>query len=175
MAGLRGDHDNALACAGAVNRSRCRAGKDGHRFDVVRVQVDRPVRDYRALTRVPAIMGIEVGVDLAELSIGTPSTTISGWLLPTIVRMPRIWMNDEAPGSPDCALTKTFGAFAASASTTFCSLLLTIWSAGTLFRTLPSFSVVLVVPAPVITTSPSCSGFGARLKSCSMTPGLSAT
>ena len=112
---------------------------------------------------------------MAELSIGTPSTTMSGWLFPTTVRMPRIWMNDDAPGSPDCALTKTFGAFAARASTTFCSLLLEIWSADTLLRTLPSFSVEVAVPAPVTTISPSCSGLGSNAKSFSITPALSVT
>src|SRR2546422_7828869 len=98
---------------------------------------------------------------------------MSGWLFPTTVRMPRIWMNDDAPGSPDCALTKTFGAFAARASTTFCSLLLEIWSADTLLRTLPSFSVEVAVPAPVTTISPSCSGLGSSAKSCSITPARS--
>ena len=41
-------------------------------------------------------------------------------------------------------------------------------SALTLFRTLPSFSVAVAVPAPVTTISPSCSGFAASTKSCVM-------
>jgi len=84
-------------------------------------------------------------------------------------------MNDEAPGSPDWLDTKTFGALAASASTTFDSLLRSICSAPTVLRTLPSFSVDVAVPAPVTTISPSWSGLGARLKSCVTTASDRAT
>src|SRR5947208_1605733 len=63
-------------------------------------------------------------------------------------------MYEEAPGSPDWDETTTFGAFAARALTTLFSLLLRMSDESTLFRTLPSFSAVLVVPAPVTTTSP---------------------
>ena len=48
-------------------------------------------------------------------------------------------------------------------------------SALTLLRTLPSFSVSVAVPAPVTTTSPSCSGFAARTKSWVTPPGTSET
>ena len=82
-------------------------------------------------------------------------------------------MNDEAPGSPDWPVTWTLGALAASASTMFDSLLLSICSAETVLRTLPSFSVAVAVPAPVTTISPSCSGFGARLKSWVTPPAAS--
>src|SRR6266516_2738675 len=95
----------------------------------------------------PPSTGLKLDAEVAELSIGTPSTMNSGWLLPTTVRMPRIWMNDEAPGSPDWPVTWTLGALAASASTMFDSLLLSICSAETVLRTLPSFSVAVAVPA----------------------------
>ena len=84
-------------------------------------------------------------------------------------------MNDDAPGSPDWPVTWTFGALAASASTMFCSLLCSIWSAETVLRTLPSFSVEVAVPAPVTTSSPSCSGLAASEKSLVMSPSVSCT
>src|SRR5947209_16283126 len=68
-----------------------------------------------------------------ELSIGTPSTTKSGWFDPRIVLMPRMLMNEPAPGSPDCCSTVTLGAFAASASTRFVSPERWIRSDATLF------------------------------------------
>ena len=50
-----------------------------------------------------------------------------------------------------------------------------IRSDETLLRTLPSFSVELDVPAPVTTTSPSCSGLAASTKSCVTPPALRVT
>src|SRR3954469_2010390 len=41
------------------------------------------------------------------LSIGRPSTTISGWLLLLIELTPRIVMDDDAPGTPDELVTST--------------------------------------------------------------------
>ena len=55
----------------------------------------------------------------------------------------------------------------------FVSLLLSICSAETALRTLPSFSGAVAVPAPVTTTSPSWSGFDARVKSCVTPPAAS--
>src|SRR2546430_3600236 len=75
-----------------------------------------------------------------ELSIGTPSTTISGWPVPLSVRVPRILMTAEAPGSPACDCTSTLGALPARAATMFISLLRWISDESTLLRTLPSFS-----------------------------------
>ncbi len=110
---------------------------------------------------------------LVELSIGTPSTTISGWPVPLSVRAPRIRMTAEAPGSPACDCTSTLGAFPARAATMFISLLRWMSDESTLLRTLPSFSAADTVPAPVITTSPSCSGLAASTKSCVTRPEVS--
>src|SRR6476619_948886 len=41
------------------------------------------------------------------LSIGRPSTIMSGWLLLLIELTPRIVMDDEAPGVPDVLVTCT--------------------------------------------------------------------
>src|SRR6185437_990641 len=54
---------------------------------------------------------------IVELSIGTPSTTNSGWPSPVIVLGPRIRMYDDDPGSPEDDVTSTFGALPASAET----------------------------------------------------------
>src|SRR6476661_338834 len=60
-------------------------------------------------------------VDIVELSIGVPSTTNNGCPVPWIVLSPRILIDDDAPGDPDCCVTTTPGAFAASAETTLVS------------------------------------------------------
>src|SRR6266705_6656158 len=66
-------------------------------------------------------VGLKSVVEKLVLSIGTPSTTKSGWELPEFgrptVREPRIVMYEPAPGSPLDAVTVTLGAFPASAST----------------------------------------------------------
>ena len=41
------------------------------------------------------------------LSIGRPSTIISGWLLELIELTPRIVIDDDAPGTPDVLVTST--------------------------------------------------------------------
>ena len=41
---------------------------------------------------------------IVELSIGTPSTTISGWLSPVSDETPRITMRVEEPGPPAVGL-----------------------------------------------------------------------
>ena len=110
-------------------------------------------------------------VTVVELSMGMPSTTIRGWPSPLMVLAPRIRMNEEAPGSPACDTTSTFGALPARASTKFISSLRWINPESTWFRTLPSFSACVTVPAPVTTISPSCSGFAMRVKSCVTVPG----
>ncbi len=84
-------------------------------------------------------------------------------------------MNELAPGSPDCWITVTLGAFPASDCTMLVSPAFEIRSDETLLRTLPSFSVELDVPAPVTTTSPSCSGLAASTKSCVTPPALRVT
>src|SRR5256885_9544585 len=61
-------------------------------------------------------------VEIVWLSIGCPSTTNSGWLVPESDDAPRILIDADEPGSPDCVRTSTFGACAASAETTFCGL-----------------------------------------------------
>ena len=104
-----------------------------------------------------------------------PSTTNSGWALPDSDLMPRMRMYDDAPGAPELDTICTFGAFAASALTMFDSLLCEIAAESTVLITVPSFSRVVAVPAPVITTSPSCSGFAISVKSCVIDPGLSVT
>ena len=81
-------------------------------------------------------------------------------------------MKEPAPGSPDSCTTVTFGAFAASASTTLTSPAFWIAEESTWLRTFPSFSVSMAVPAPVTTTSPSCKGLEARRKSCVTIPPL---
>ena len=55
----------------------------------------------------------------------------------------------------------------------FFSLLRWISVESTLFRTLPSFSAAVTVPAPVTTTSPICSGFATKAKSWVIKPGRS--
>ena len=82
-------------------------------------------------------------------------------------------MKEPAPGSPDCCMTVTFGALAARPCTTFVSPARWTRSASTWLRTLPSFSAAVEVPAPVTTTSPSCSGFAASVKSCVTPPAVS--
>ncbi len=132
------------------------------------------------LTSVPrfgatvlATLFCEPPVMIVLLSTGVPSITISGWLLPLMVLVPRIWMNDEEPGSPPVETTWTLGALPAKASMKFDSSLRWIRLESIWLRTLPSFSVCVTVPAPVTTTSPSCSGFAARVKSCVWAPGVS--
>ena len=118
----------------------------------------------------PASTGLKLVVEALALLTGRPSTTNSGSELPLIVRKPRILMDDDAPGSPADEVTSTPGALAASACTMLLSFAFTIRSAETLFRTLPSFSTSVAVPAPVMTTSPSCSGLFSRAKSWVMLP-----
>jgi len=91
------------------------------------------------------------------------------------VVVPRTWMNDDAPGSPELDVTCTLGALAASALTTLDSLLRTIAVESTALRPVPSFSTSDTVPAPVTTISPSRSGFSARLKFCALAPACRAT
>src|SRR6478609_8730175 len=67
-------------------------------------------------------IGLKFVVEKVVLFIGTPSTMNSGWLDPLIVRSPRIWIAEPAPGSPDVAATWTLGALPASAWTIFDSL-----------------------------------------------------
>src|SRR6185437_13579307 len=110
---------------------------------------------------------------LVVLSIGTPSTTNSGCPSPDSDLIPRMRMYADDPGTPDSDTTDTPGALAASALTTFDSLLLAMAVESTELITLPSFSRVLLVPAPVTTTSPRRSGLLARLKFCVTVPGLS--
>ena len=116
-------------------------------------------------------------VEIVWLSIGWPSTTNSGWLVPVSDALPRILIEALAPGSPDCVRTSTFGAVAASAETTFCGLLeRRMRELSTVLITEPRRSRVDVVPAPVTRTSPSLSGFTVRTKSWTMVcPGESAT
>src|SRR5213078_801580 len=42
-----------------------------------------------------------------RLSIGRPSTMISGWLLPLIELTPRMVIDEDAPGTPDVLVTST--------------------------------------------------------------------
>ena len=64
----------------------------------------------------------------------------------------------------------TLGALPAIAFTTFDSLLREIAAESTVLMTVPIFSRVLCVPAPVTTTSPSRSGFDSRVKSWVIVP-----
>ena len=52
-------------------------------------------------------------VEKVWLSIGCPSTTNNGWFVPESEAAPRILIDADAPGSPDCVRTSTFGAWAA--------------------------------------------------------------
>jgi hypothetical protein len=87
--------------------------------------------DARLACAVPSIspdpnpsFGLKFVVEMLLLSIGTPSTTNSGWLFPDArLRVPRMRMYDPAPGSPLASVTSTFGAFPASDSTMLDSLL----------------------------------------------------
>ena len=50
----------------------------------------------------PSSGALKFDVENVELSIGTPSMTNRGWLLPSRVLVPRMLMYELAPGSPDC-------------------------------------------------------------------------
>lgn len=117
-----------------------------------------------------AVLASMLPVALVELSTGVPSTTKSGCPVPVIVLEPRMRIDADAPGSPDADVTSTFGAFAASAFTTFDSFARAISVPLTVFTALPSFSTVVTVPAPVTTISPRRSGLAARVKSCVIAP-----
>ena len=54
-----------------------------------------------------------------RLSIGSPSTMISGWLLPLIEVTPRMMIEDDAPGTPDVLVTSTPATRPSSALTKF--------------------------------------------------------
>ena len=108
----------------------------------------------------------DASVTATELSIGTPSTTNSGCPVPWMVLKPRMTMPLPAPGSPDCDVTSTPGAFCASALTTFTSALFRMSALATVLTAVASFSRVLVVPEPVTTTSVSRSGLVTSVKSC---------
>src|SRR3569833_3392023 len=92
---------------------------------------------------------------LVELSIGMPATTNRGCALPDSDLIPRIRIYADAPGAPELETICTFGAFAASALTMFGSLAWAIAADSPVLITVPSFSRVVSVPAPVMTTSPS--------------------
>ena len=80
-------------------------------------------------------------------------------------------MYADEPGSPPCVLTVTFGACPASAETMFCdSLDRLIADESTELITVPIFSAVFEVPAPVTITTPSCSGLDSSTKSCVIEP-----
>ena len=118
---------------------------------------------------VPPVPGKSAGpcsLDTVVLSIGWPSTTNSGWLVPYTEVAPRILIDAEAPGSPDWVRTSTLGALPASALTTFAGSVARLMSElSTVLMTEPSRSRVDVVPAPVTTTSPRRSGLVSRVKS----------
>src|SRR6476469_2109907 len=127
--------------------------------------------DGSALALAAVLSGL---LNWIELSTGTPSTTISGWPSEAVMVVgPRIWIWDDAPGSPEADVTFTFGALAASAFTTLYSLLRWIAVESTVLRPVPSFSTSDTVPAPVTTISPSWSGFSASLKSRFTVPAVS--
>ena len=72
----------------------------------------------------------------------------------------------DAPGSPDCVRTSTFGACAASAETTFCGLAARVSALlSTLLMVVVSRSRVVDVPAPVTTTTSRLRGFTTSEKS----------
>ena len=99
------------------------------------------------------------------LSIGCPSTTNKGWLVPVSDAAPRISTDAPAPGSPDCVRTTTFGAFPAREEIMFCgSAARRIRELSTELIVTPNFSRVVDMPAPVTTTSPRRNGLIARLK-----------
>ena len=124
---------------------------------------------------LPTPVAIVAG-DTVWLSIGWPSTTNSGWLVPVRDASPRITTDAPAPGSPECVRTFTFGAFAASAATTFCgSFERRSAELSTRLIVTPSRSRVVVVPAPVTTTSPRWNGLTGSAKFWLMVaPGVSA-
>ena len=99
----------------------------------LRISIDSMSVGFRSTARfiwvVPEISpepssssGLKLDVDMLLLSTGTPSMTNSGWASPRMVRVPRMRMNEEAPGSPEDCVTSTLGALAASAWTMFGSL-----------------------------------------------------
>jgi len=81
-------------------------------------------------------------------------------------------MLDDDPGSPELPTTLTPGAFPASASTMFPSFERAMISEETVLRTLPTFSASVAMPAPVMTTSPSCSGLSSSTKSRVLPPAV---
>ena len=54
-----------------------------------------------------------------RLSIGRPSTIMSGWLLLLIELMPLMTIDDEAPGAPEVLVTSTPATLPCSALTKF--------------------------------------------------------
>ena len=64
------------------------------------------------------------------LSIGRPSTIISGWLLLLIELTPRIVIDDDAPGTPEVLVTSTPATRPCSAFTKFSRCVCAISAAG---------------------------------------------
>src|SRR5205814_701838 len=105
-------------------------------------------------------------VEKGWLSIGCPSTTNNGWFVPESEAAPRILIDADAPGSPDRVRTSTFGAWAASAETTFCGLAERFTALlSMLLIVVVSLSRVVDVPAPVTTTTSRLRGFTTSEKS----------
>ena len=102
---FRRDDDRAVRGVDAVEGRRFRALEHGDRLDVVGVDVGRAVGEVDAAVvereRRVGASDASVCVLVVLLSIGRPSTIISGWLLLEIELTPRIVINDEAPGTPD--------------------------------------------------------------------------
>ena len=156
-AALRRDENHAVRRARAVDRGRCATLQDLDRLDVVRIDVRCAVLRHRAAVLARNAARAEQNVRRVDRVVDRLAVDDEQRLvacrLPT--SRPRILIDADAPGSPDCVRTSTFGAFAASADTTFC---------GSLERRSAELSTVLIVvvrrsrvvdvPAPVITTSP---------------------
>ena len=89
------------------------------------------------------------------LSIGRPSTIMSGWLLLLIELTPRIVIDDEAPGTPDELTTFTPATRPCSALTKFSRCVEAIAVPATDCCAVPSARSAVVCPRAVTTTASS--------------------
>ncbi|MNY19825.1 hypothetical protein D3C86_1532780 [compost metagenome] len=99
------------------------------------------------------------------LSIGNPSTIISGWLLPLIELTPRMVIDDEAPGTPEELVTSTPATLPCKALIKFSRCVSAMAAPLTVCCEVPSSRFLTVLPKAVITTSskPFESDFNATL------------
>src|ERR1051325_2978294 len=92
-------------------------------------------------------------VFIVLLSSGSPSTIISGWLLPLMELTPRITIDAEAPGTPDVLVTSTPAIRPCSALTKFSRCVCAISGPRTVCCDQPRARCSVVCPRAVTTTA----------------------